>query len=248
MKVGAVIRFRVFLRSLAIQGSWNYRTLIGNGFAFSLLPFLRKHYGDDPAALAAAVTRHRETFNGHPYLVGIALGAVARLEAENAAPQTIERFKAAIRGPLGTIGDRLVWAGWRPLCLILCLALYYVGLHWIWAVIGFLVVYNAGHFALRAWGFAIGFRRGRAVGETLRKARVADPRRHVTRAGAFSLGLLVPLLLSGTASGLPWPWWVAAAAVALLGIRLGNSIRTPLAWVLVVFIVASFALGSVWSG
>ena len=86
------------------------------------------------------------------------------------------------------------------------------------------------------------------VGETLRKARVADPRRHVTRAGAFALGLLVPLLLSGNASGLPWPWWVAAVAVALLGLRLGNSIRTPLAWGLSVFIVASFVVGSVWSG
>lgn len=247
MKVGAVVRFRVFLRSLAIQGSWNYRTLIGNGFAFSLIPFLRKLH-DDPAALNDAVTRQRETFNGHPYLVGIALGAVSRLEAEGANAQTVERFKAAIRGPLGTIGDRLVWAGWRPLCLILSLALFYLGVHWVWVVIGFLLVYNAGHFALRAWGFTIGFRHGRDVGDTLRKAPVADRHRHVTRLGSFTLGVLVPLLLSGNAVGLAWPWWAAAVATALLGIRLGNAIRTPLAWTLTAFIVASFALGSVWSG
>jgi len=31
--------FRVFLRSLLIQGSWNYRTLLGTGMAWALLPF-----------------------------------------------------------------------------------------------------------------------------------------------------------------------------------------------------------------
>ena len=30
---------RVFLRSLLIQGSWNYRTLLGTGMAWALLPF-----------------------------------------------------------------------------------------------------------------------------------------------------------------------------------------------------------------
>lgn len=242
------IPVRVFLRSFAIQGSWNYRTLIGDGFAFSLLPVLRHLYGGEPAALGAAVGRHREIFNSHPYLVGVALGAVARLESENADPGTMDRFKAAIRGPLGSLGDRLVWAGWRPLCLIACIALYYGGVHWAWVAVAFLVFYNAGHLAIRAWGFRVGFRYGRDVGERLRKAPFAATQKAVTRTGAFALGLLVPLLVGGSAAGLAWPWWAAASAAGLLGIRLGNAVRAPLAIAIGLFLVASLLLGGFVNG
>jgi PTS system mannose-specific IID component len=241
-------RLRVFFRSFTIQGSWNYRTLIGNGFAVSLLPVLRSLHGDDPAALRRAVARHRMIFNSHPYLVGVALGAVARLELEGADERTVDRFKAAIRGPLGSIGDGLVWAGWRPLCLITGLVLYYAGLPWAWVVIVFLGLYNAGHLALRIWGFQIGFRHGRDVGERLRRARLAGTKKAVARTGAFGLGLLVPVLLGSAAAGLAWPWWVAAGMAALAGIRMGNAIRMPLAVAVVLFIIASVVLGGIGNG
>jgi len=240
MTVNGLIRSRVFLRSFAIQGSWNYRTLIGNGFAFALLPVLRALHRGDPVGLGRAVERHREIFNSHPYLVGVALGAVARLEMERADPGIVTRFKAALRGPLGSLGDRLVWAGWRPLCLIACLVAYYAGVHWAWVGFLFLVVYNIGHLALRCWGFRIGFDHGHEVGERLRRSPLAATQKPVARAGAFALGMLVPLLLARTAAGLPWPWWAAAAAAALLGVRLGNAIRAPLAIALAAFIVATF--------
>jgi PTS system mannose-specific IID component len=248
VSVDAWTRARVFFRSFTIQGSWNYRTLIGNGFAFSLLPVLRSIYGQDPEALRRAVARHRTIFNSHPYLVGVALGAVARLEMEGAEVRTIDRFKAAIRGPLGSIGDGLVWAAWRPLCLITGLVLYYAGLRWAWVAIVFLGLYNAGHLALRIWGFEIGFRHGRDVGERLRRARLARIQKATARAGAFGLGLLVPVLLGSAATGLIWPWWAAAALAALAGIRLGNAVRLPLAIALILFIVSSIFLGGFGNG
>jgi PTS system mannose-specific IID component len=141
-----------------------------------------------------------------------------------------------------------VWAGWRPLCLIVCLLLYYAGLPWAWVAVIFLGLYNAGHLALRAWGFEIGFRHGREVGERLRRARLAGTQKVVARAGAFALGLLVPVLLGSAAAGLAWPWWAAAALAALAGIRLGNAIRLPLASALAIAIVASMLLGGFGNG
>ena len=41
----------MLLRSLVIQGVWNYRTMLGTGFAFALLPTLKRVYGDDTVAL-----------------------------------------------------------------------------------------------------------------------------------------------------------------------------------------------------
>jgi len=90
-----------FARTFLIQGSWNYHTMLGTGFSWALLPALRRLHRDDPEALAAALARHVEHFNAHPYLVGVALGAVVRLESEGERPETVSRFKTAVRGPLG---------------------------------------------------------------------------------------------------------------------------------------------------
>ena len=43
-----------FLRSFLVQGSWNYHTMLGCGFAFALLPGLRELYGADSEELRKA--------------------------------------------------------------------------------------------------------------------------------------------------------------------------------------------------
>ncbi len=103
-----------FFRSFLIQGSWNNRTMIGGGFAFAILPVLRRLHRGDPEAFRDALQRHSEHFNAHPYLADLALGAVCRMEAERRDPEEIRRFKLAVRGPLGSLGDTLIWVGWRP--------------------------------------------------------------------------------------------------------------------------------------
>ncbi len=234
----------MFVRSFAVQGSWNYRTLIGGGLAFTLLPGLRALYAQDPERLDEAVRRHSQLFNAHPYLAPMAVGAVTVLEEEGESPAVIERFKAAIRGSLGTLGDRLVWAGWRPVCLTFAIALVLLGVRW-WAVlVAFLVVYNVGHLALRAWAFRLGWRRGRAVGEQLRRSAVPQLQRVLSVVGAFVLGLVLPLLGSGQLAGarLALPWLVAAALAAVLGARYGERVRRPIVIGLVGFALAGLLL------
>jgi PTS system mannose-specific IID component len=234
----------MFLRSFAIQGSWNYRTLIGGGFAFALLPALRSIYHRDPEARDAAVQRHVHIFNSHPYVVGVALGAVAELEAERVDPDVIDRFKTAVRGALGSLGDALVWAGWRPACALLGLVIVFAGASWWVGPAVFLVVYNAGHIALRTWGFRVGFRHGRKVGDVLRRANLARVQRDVARAGAVLLGLALPLMLgNGGGLGLPWMWIAAGAVAMILGLRSGNAARTPIVTGMAVVLAAAIAWG-----
>ena len=121
------VQVSAFLRSFAIQGSWNYRTMIGQGFAFSLLPILRYVYGTDEEALERALERHAHYFNAHPYLAEVALGAVARMELEGRPAETMGRFKDAVRSPLGSIGDRLIWAGALPAAALAAVAVGLVG-------------------------------------------------------------------------------------------------------------------------
>lgn len=244
MKMRAGVRARMFLRSFAIQGSWNYRTLIGGGFGFALLPALRAIHNGDRAARDAALARHVQIFNSHPYLVGVALGAVGELEAEHVDPEVIERFKVAVRGSLGSIGDALVWAAWRPACALLGLVIVFAGAPWWLGPAVFLVMYNAGHLALRIWGFRIGFRHGRRVGEVLRRARLPRVQQDFARAGALLLGACLPLLLvNGAGTSVRWPWILAGAIAAILGLRAGNSARTPIVMAMVVVMVTALAYG-----
>jgi PTS system mannose-specific IID component len=242
---GRAARAAMVARSFAIQGSWNYRTLIGTGFAFALMPALREIYRDRPEALRDAAERHVQIFNSHPYLAGVALGAVARLEAEEVDPRVIERFKAAVRGSLGAIGDQLVWAGWRPVSALIGIAAFALGAPWWVGVIAFLVVYNTGHVVLRVWSFRLGFRHGMAVGEQLRHRHIGALQVQIARAGAFLLGLVLPLAVAGGLTGEParLPWIGAATAAALVGLRYGNIIRTPAILVLAGFALLGLVLG-----
>lgn len=243
MRIGRYQRVAVFLRSFAIQGAWNYRTLIGNGFGFALLPVLRKLYHRDPERLQDSIERHTQLFNSHPYLAPMALGAVATLEAQGEDPRVVERFKAAVRGSLGTLGDRLVWAGWRPVCLLFALALLLVGAPWWVGVVAFLVIYNIGHIRLRLWAYRLGLEEGRFVGERLRRSPVLRLQTGAAVVGAFLAGLLVPLVIAGrflpsmpeAGSTERVAWAIIAAFGAIFGIRMGIRARYLVVLLLVLF-------------
>ena len=225
----ARVRAAVFARSFAVQGTWNYRTLLGPGFAFALLPALRFIYRDRPEEFAAAVDRHSTLFNCHPYLAPMALAAVATMEEEGEDPAITERFKAAVRGSLGTMGDRLIWAGWRPVCLLASLALLLAGAAWWVVVIAFLAAYNAGHLLLRTWSFRIGWAQGKRVGERLRASPVASTQRSLSIVGSFLVGLVLPLVVTGRLlEHEPGPLWsVVAIVAAVAGVRWGSGTRNP---------------------
>ena len=244
MRSGRRARAAMFLRSFAIQGSWNYRTLLGAGLAFTLLPGLRRLYGDDAERLDAAVRRHSGVFNSHPYLAPMAVGALVVLEEEGEDAAVIERFKSAIRGSLGTLGDRLIWAGWRPVCLLLAIAIFLTGVRW-WLVLAFfLVLYNSGHLLLRIWSYNLGLTRGRGVGEQLRRSWVPQLQRLVSVLGAFLLGVTLPLVAAGGLGRvrLALPWVVAAALAALLGARFGEGVRRPIGLALAGFALVGLLL------
>ncbi len=158
----------MFLRLLAIQASWNYETMVGNGVGFCVEPALRLLPGGvDGDAYCAALGRQSQYFNAHPYLASVAVGALARAELEQEPPERIERFRTALCGPLGSVGDRLVWAALLPACSLAALAVFGWSGRAVPSVVTFLGLYNAGHLALRVWGLRVGLRNGMRVAHSL---------------------------------------------------------------------------------
>ena len=79
-------RRSVMLRSQFLQGSWNYERMQNGGWAFSLIPALRKLYPNKEDA-SAALKRHLEFFNTHPYIAAPILGVTLALEEDKANAQ-----------------------------------------------------------------------------------------------------------------------------------------------------------------
>jgi mannose PTS system EIID component len=231
-----------FARSFVIQGSWNYHTMLGSGFAFAMLPGLRRIFAGDPKAMEASVRRHLEHFNSHPYLSNLALGAALRLEADGQDGDTVRRFKTAVRGPLGGLGDALVWAAWLPAISMAALSLMWLGAPGWVAVLVFLCVYNAGHIGLRLWGFRAGLQEGSAVGRRLTQSSLGAWTERVRAASSAILGLLTGAVLAGDGglgdAGIDWG--VLAVVAFVLGLMVGQRLWRPAA-ALVVAVVAFLA-------
>jgi PTS system mannose-specific IID component len=169
--------------------------MIGGGIAYALWPLLTRIHAGDPVALRAALERHASAFNAHPYLSSLAVGALARIEYEEHAPETIEQFRTALRGPLGAIGDQAVWAGWRPFCLLTSILAFCLGLDARAAALGFLLLYNSGHLSLRAWGYRRGWREGLNVGGVLTRSPLKQLATRLVPVNQALMGAAVALLL-----------------------------------------------------
>ena len=236
----------VFSRLLAIQGSWNYETLIGNGIGFCVEPALRSLPGGvHGAAFKSAMSRESAYFNAHPYLAAVAVGALAKVELTGVPPERIERFRTALCGPLGSVGDQLVWAGWLPFCSLIALTAFGLGARPLAVVLVFLLLYNAGHLALRAWGLHVGWTRGLGVASALANPVLRRGPAHVARAAAAVAGLAIPLTAAHVIDGrtsLVGVALLAAAATAVLLVRLHGRVE---GWKLSLVLIALFALISV---
>lgn len=239
-------RLGIFVRLLAIQGAWNYETLLGNGIGFCIEPALRLLPGGiHTPAFHAALARESRYFNAHPYLAAIAVGALARAELDGVPPERIERFRTALTGPLGSVGDRLVWAGWLPFCSLAALALFGLGVGTVGVVGFFLVAYNIGHFALRIWGLNTGWTHGLRVASALGNPVLRQGPQQIGRVAALATGVAIPLALGriiGPGRNLIGGVLIAVALGALVIVRLHGRIE---GWRLSLVLLAAFALFSV---
>lgn len=239
----------MYLRMLGIQGSWNYEILVGNGMGFCIEPALRRLPGGvDGEAYRSALARQAVYFNAHPYLAGLAVGALARAELEQVPPARIERFRTALCGPLGSVGDRLVWAAWLPACSLVAILLFGFGWSPLGVVAGFLILYNLGHLGLRDWALRAGWHHGLRVATALGHPVLQHGPRYIGRVSAVLGGLALPLAVHRAIGGepplTPIPMGVAVATPILAVLLVRMQGRTE-GWRVVLWLLAAFVLYSV---
>ena len=112
-------RQKVWWRSTFLQGSWNYERMQNLGWAYALIPAIKKLYTSKEDR-AAALKRHLEFFNTHPYVAAPIIGVTLAPEEERANgaeidDTTIQGVKIGMMGPLAGVGDPVFWFTVRPI-------------------------------------------------------------------------------------------------------------------------------------
>lgn len=185
-----------FLRALwrltTVQGAWNYERMTGVGMGHAAEPLLEDLKSVDPVRYAEASIRAAEYFNSHPYLAGLALGALARAEYDLVPGAQISRLRTALTSPLGALGDRLFWAGMVPAAMGVAILGVVAG-HGLATIIAILLLYNGLRVATGIWALKTGLAHGMKVGTAIGDSwlpRVATPAGLVA---GLVVGLAVPL-------------------------------------------------------
>ena len=113
------IRKKICNRHQFLQGTWNFERMQNGGWVYSMIPAIKYLYHDE-ASQTAALKRHLEFYNTHPYVSAPVLGVTLAMEEERANGTAIDDaaingVKVGMMGPLAGVGDPVFWFTIRPI-------------------------------------------------------------------------------------------------------------------------------------
>ena len=186
-------RKKVWWRSQFLQGSWNYERMQNLGWAYSLIPAIKKLYTTKEDQ-AAALELHLEFFNTHPYVAAPIMGVTLALEEERANgveidDAAIQGVKIGMMGPLAGIGDPVFWFTVRPILGALGASLAASG-----NLVGpllFFFGWNAIRMAFLWYTQAFGYKAGSEITKDMSGGILKDITKGASILGMFILAVLV---------------------------------------------------------
>ena len=186
-------RQKVWWRSQFLQGSWNYERMQNLGWAYSLIPAIKKLYTKKEDQ-AAALERHLEFFNTHPYVAAPIMGVTLALEEERANgveidDAAIQGVKIGMMGPLAGIGDPVFWFTVRPILGALGASLAASG-----NIVGpllFFFGWNAIRMAFLWYTQEFGYKAGSEITTDMSGGILKDITKGASILGMFILAVLV---------------------------------------------------------
>ncbi|MFD2616509.1 PTS system mannose/fructose/sorbose family transporter subunit IID [Terrilactibacillus laevilacticus] len=193
LKLSKKNRLSVWWRSTFLQGSWNYERMQNGGWAYAMIPAIKKLYTSKEDR-AAALKRHLEFFNTHPYVASPIIGVTLALEEEraNGAPVddvAIQGVKIGMMGPLAGIGDPVFWFTVKPILGALAASLAMTG-----NIIGPIIYFfgwNIIRMVFMWYTQEFGYKAGSKITDDLSGGLLQDITKGASILGMFILGALV---------------------------------------------------------
>ena len=186
-------RMDVCWRHQFLQGSWNYERMQNGGWCYSIIPAIKKLYTKEEDR-AAALKRHLEFYNTHPYVSAPVMGVTLALEEEraNGAPiddVAIQGVKVGMMGPLAGVGDPVFWFTVRPILGALGASLALSG-----SIVGpllFFVVWNIIRIAFLWYTQEFGYKVGTSIAKDMSGGLLGKVTEGASILGMFIIGALV---------------------------------------------------------
>jgi PTS system mannose-specific IID component len=163
------------------------------GWCYSIIPAIKKLYTNKEDQIAA-LKRHLEFYNTHPYVSAPVMGVTLALEEERANgaaidDQAIQGVKVGMMGPLAGVGDPVFWFTARPIIGALGASLAMSG-----SIVGpllFFIVWNVMRFAFLWYTQEFGYRVGTQITNDLSGGLLGKITSGATILGMFIIGALV---------------------------------------------------------
>ncbi|WP_276875968.1 PTS system mannose/fructose/sorbose family transporter subunit IID [Anaerococcus hydrogenalis] len=186
-------RLKMFLRTNLQQASFNYERIHALGFAYDMIPAIKKLYTTKEDR-ASALKRHLTFFNVTPGAVGPVVGVTAALEegkseGKDISNQTIQSFKVGLMGPLCGVGDPIFWGTLRPIIAGIGASMALDGM--IAGPLIFFFVWNIIRMAALYYGIEFGYNKGSSLIENLKGNTLQKVTEVASIMGLFVIGALV---------------------------------------------------------
>ncbi|MFC2646594.1 MAG: PTS mannose/fructose/sorbose transporter family subunit IID [Coriobacteriaceae bacterium] len=193
IKLSLKTRRQVFNRHQYLQGSWNYERMQNGGWCYAMIPAIKALY-KDPEDQKAALKRHLEFYNTHPYLSAPVIGVTLAMEEEraNGAPiddVAIQGVKVGMMGPLAGVGDPVFWYTVRPILGALGASLALSGS--IMGPILFFVLWNVIRLLFLWYTQEFGYNLGTSITKDLSGGMLGRITEGASILGMFIIGALV---------------------------------------------------------
>ena len=173
--------------------SWNYERMQNGGWCYSIIPAIKKLYSNKEDQIAA-LKRHMEFYNTHPYVSSPVMGVTLALEeekanGENVDDTAIQGVKVGMMGPLAGVGDPVFWFTMRPILGALGASLALSGN--ILGPILFFVLWNVIRWAFMWYTQEFGYNVGTKITEDLSGGLLQKVTKGASILGMFVLGALI---------------------------------------------------------
>ena len=186
-------RMAVAIRHQYLQGSWNYERMQNGGWAFSMIPAIKKLYPKKEDQIAA-LKRHLEFYNTHPYVSAPVIGVTLALEEGRADGEpiddvAIQGVKVGMMGPLAGVGDPVFWFTVRPILGALGASLALGG-----SILGpilFFVLWKVIRLAFLWYTQEFGYKAGASISSDLSGGMLGKVTEGASILGMFIIGALV---------------------------------------------------------
>ena len=179
----------IFFRSLALEANFNFETCQNTGFAFSMIPVIKK-IAKTKESISLALKRHLQFFNTSPFGSTLILGITAAMEEQNSRSkdfdaESINTVKLGLMGPLAGVFDSLFWGTLKVIAAGVGTSLALKGN--VAGPILFILIFNVPHLVLRYHLTFIGYTQGNKFLQKISNSNVMDK----LTSGAAIVGLMV---------------------------------------------------------